>query len=172
MHLGWTHRSAKELAEFDRLYLENEKKVFSLAMRLTGDEFAAEDIGQKTFLTLHVKLKEVLKHPNPTAWLLEAARYYIKHYWREQSIRAQHEVPLELADEIEATYNGGELSEFLAGLPDWIHDTDEEMLTLRYYYGYSLREVAAIVGFTYSATRNRMARLIQKLREHGYGKVD
>ncbi len=167
-------RRAKEQLEmeFDRLYRENKQKVFSLAWRLTGDEDAAEDIGQKTFLTLHIKLNEVLSHPAPEGWLIETVHYYVKHYKREQAYRAQREVDIEAADRIPAPQPFNELNDFLDALPGWVQGSEKDMLTLYYYYQYSLREISNMLGVTYGALRTRMVRLHNKLREHWFDKTD
>lgn len=173
MGLPKKRRSAKELsAAFDSLFLENEKKIYNLAWRLTGDADEAEDIVQKTFLTLYTKIKMVLDHPNPKGWLFQTAHYYILHYRREQARKAQREVPIEVAEQIAAPPQGNDLGEFLDSLPEWVSEMDRKMLALYYYYGYSLHEVSEKLGITYGAIRGRMARLLKKLAEYGFGQDD
>lgn len=168
-----THRTEQKLEmEFDRLYRENEKKVFSLAWRLTGDEEAAKDIGQKTFLTLHKKLKEVLKHPAPGGWLIQTMHYFVLNHKRELAYRARHEVSLELAERVEATPPTDEIESFQARLPSWVKGPERKILTLYYCYGYSLREISGMVGLTYDATKARMSRIHTKLREYGFDEPD
>ncbi len=169
----WKHKSAEELqAAFDSLFLENEKTIYNLAWRLTGDADASDDIVQKTFLTLHTKIVEVLNHSNPKGWLFQTAHYYILHYQREQAHKGKYEVPLELAEQIAAPTQVNELGEFLDSLPDWVDDMDRKLLVLYYYYGYTLLEIAEKVGLAYGALRSRMARLLKKLAEYGFGQVD
>lgn len=172
MRIGEKRRTKQELEmEFDRLYRENERKVFSLAWRLTGDVDAAEDIRQKTFLTLHTKLRKVLNHPTPDGWLTQTVHYYAKHYKRERTYNLNHEVPIEVAEQVEAPQPIDELQEFVDSLPVWVKDIERKMLVLYYYYCYSLREIADTLGLTYGATRARMARLHTKLSEQGFGKL-
>lgn len=170
-------RTKQELEmEFDRLYRENERKVFGLAWRLTGDEEAAKDIGQKTFLTLHLKLRKVLNHPAPEGWLIQTVHYYVNNYKRDQAYRMRHEAPIELAEELPASRPVDEVKEFLEILPDWVkeknREKDKEMLVLYYCYRYSLREIASKLGITYNAVRARMTRIHSKLRESGFNKSD
>lgn len=153
---------------FDRLYLENEQKVFSLAWRFTGDREAAEDIRQKTFLTLHTKLDQVLDHPKPEGWLIQTMRYFVLSYWREEAYRMEHEVVIEVEEQIPARQTVDEIGEFLDSLPSWVNDTERKMLTLYYCGGYPLREISAKLGVTYPAVRARMSRLHAKLRERGW----
>ncbi len=84
--------------EFDKLYLEYEKIIYNLALRMTGDRDAADEVLQKTFLTLYVKISKVIDHPQPGGWLVKTAYYYIKHYEREQAYRWQHEASIEVAE--------------------------------------------------------------------------
>ncbi len=170
----WEKRKSEKdrEAEFDRLYKENEKRIFAIAWRLTGDVDAAEDIRQKTFLTLHTKLKKVLKHPKPDGWLVKTAFHYIKHYKRERAYRLMHETSLELAERMAAPQPVNEVEEFLDDLPDWVGETDKKMLLGYYCYGYTLREISGMIGLTYGSTRIHMSRLIQKLRERGFGQSE
>lgn len=162
-------RTKRELEEaFDHLYTENEQKVFSLAWRFTGSREAAEDIRQKTFLTLHTKLEQVLDHPKPKGWLFQTMYHFIQSYWREQAYRAEHEVVFEDTEQVPARQSVDELREFLDSLPPWLSDTERKMLTLYYYYGYSLREISTKLGVTYTAIRARMSRLHAKLRKQGW----
>lgn len=162
-------RTKKELEKaFDELYLENEEKVFSLAWRFTGDREAAEDIRQKTFLTLHTKLDQVLDHPKPQGWLLQTMRFFVLSYWREQAYRTEHEVVFEVEEQLPARQAVDETGEFLDSLPPWLSDTEREMLTLYYCDGYSLQDVSARLGVTYTAVRARMSRLHAKLRKRGW----
>lgn len=172
MGLANKHWTATELkAEFDRLYQENEQKVFSLAWRLTGDEDAAQDIRQKTFLTLHTKLRKVLNHPNPEGWFTKTVHFYVKHYKREKAYRLKHEASIELAEQMAMPQPIDELKDFLDRIPPWIKDTEKEMLVLYYYHCYSLREIAVKLGLTYGAARVRMTRLHNRLREQGFSKL-
>lgn len=158
--------------EFNRLYYKNEKKVFSLAWRLTGDEEAAKDIRQKTFLTLHIKLKKVLAHPSPEGWLFKTVHNFVMDYQREQAYRGKHEADYELAEQMSAPQPVNEVKEFLECLPPWVTKKQKEMLTLYYCYGYTMREIADKLGLTYDALRARMVRLHAKLREYGFGKFE
>lgn len=172
MQFGEKRRTKRELElEFDRLYIENERKVFGLAWRLTGDVEAAEDIRQKTFLTLHSKLRKVLNHPTPEGWLTKTVHYYAKHYQRERMHSLKYEVPIGVAEQVEAPQPIDELQEFIDSLPAWVKDIERDLLVLYYYYCYSLREIADKLGLTYGATRARMARLHAKLKEQGFGKL-
>lgn len=170
----WDKRTPKELeAEFDRLFMQDKDMIYNLVWRLTGDREASEDICQKTFLTLHRKLKKVLNHPNPEGWLVKTAHYFVKHHLRGLAYKADHEIPLSDAELFAASPNqGNELEAFLSSLPDWVKEIDRKLLTFHYYYRYNLKEVAAVLGCTHGAVRIRLARLLQKLRETGYGKFE
>lgn len=173
MRLMRNEKTPKELeTEFDRLYLENKEKVFDLAWRLTGDEEAAEDIRAKTFLTFHKKFKDILGHPSPAGWLRKTVIYYAKHYRREMAQKLSREAPFELAEKVAAPQSGRELEDFLDTFPKWLKDIDREMLVLYFYYGYTLREIGGKLNLTHGAARNRMARLLQRLREEGFGELE
>lgn len=172
MGLFWAERTPKELEkEYERLYLENKEKIFDLAWRATGDEEAAEDIRAKTFLTLHKKFTTVLNHPSPVGWLKQTALYFAKHYQREMAQKLSREAPFELAEQVAASQSGRELEDFLDILPKWLKDIDREMLVLYFYYGYTLREIGYKLNLTHGAARNRMARLLQRLREEGFSEL-
>ncbi len=154
--------------EFDRLYLQFEELVFKTALRMTGDNDAAEDIRQSTFLVLHKKLEKAIRSGNVGSWLLTVVKQNVQHYKRTWARKFQYEVGLEQCAEIAARPSETK-EDFLACLPDWVTKRDQDILVWYYYENLSLQEIAPKVHLTYGGMRVHMTRLMAKLRKSGVG---
>lgn len=159
---------AEVLKEFDHIWGLHSQKVYRFALRVLGDPDEAEDIVQKTFISLYTTL--LLKPINsPKTWLLRAAANHLRHCNRSQAKRGNRETSLdELIEdgiEPEAPPPTASREDFIAGLPDWVKDKDKEILALYYYDRLELREVATICGYTYGAIRVHLSKLLHAIRE-------
>lgn len=81
--------------------------------------------------------------------------------WRKRQ-RKVDTIPLIDDPKIQGTYEGpNRVAELILGLPPY----DREILLLRFYQGYSLKEVAKILDITSVAARKREQRAKERLEE-------
>lgn len=165
-------RRPKEEAQtdLDKIWHAYSQKVKNFLIRTTGDEYDADDLTQKTFITLYAAL---MFEPidKPWNWLLRTAGNHLLHYKRTKARQKNHEVFLEdamdEAMELEAPPPSADRSDFISSLPDCINTKDKELLALYYFDRLSLREVAAQGGYTYGGFRVHLSGLLRKLRQRG-----
>lgn len=165
-------RRPKEEAQkdLDEIWNAYSQKVKNFLIRIIGDEYDADDLTQKTFITLYAAL---ILEPidNPWNWLLRTAGNHLLHYKRTKARQKNHEVFLEdvmgEAMELEAPPPSASRLDFISSLPDCINSKDKELLALYYFDGFSLREVAAQGGYTYGGFRVHLSGLLRKLRQGG-----
>ena len=62
---------------FDSIYLQYQKKLLVLAIRMVGDSQLAEDMVQSVFLTLLTNHERLKNHPNIWGWLVITLRNQI-----------------------------------------------------------------------------------------------
>lgn len=72
---------------FALLLEENQRLVYSVALRLTGNAAAAEDITQETFLAAWKNLKGFRGESSLKTWLLRIAANKARSYWRWKKLR-------------------------------------------------------------------------------------
>lgn len=142
-------------------------------LALCGEEHLAQDLASDAFVKAYLSLPDDV--PSFRYWLLRVC----KNLWIDHLRKRKWEVssePLEFAaapDTPETIYLKQErrrcLWKAIADLPP----LDRELLTLHYFSGLSLQEAAKLLGKSYDATRQRMVRLRQTLKqrmeEQGYG---
>ncbi|MEW5906807.1 MAG: sigma-70 family RNA polymerase sigma factor [Elusimicrobiota bacterium] len=67
---------------------EHQRLVYSLALRLTGDTAAAEDIAQETFLSAWKHLDRFRGESSLKNWLARIAVNKVRSYWRWKKLRS------------------------------------------------------------------------------------
>ena len=148
--------------------------AYSYCLTLCGQEALAQDIVADAFVKAYLSLPNDIR--TFRWWLLRVCR----HLWLDHLRREKHlagSAPLDyLADgqTPENRYIQQETYLFLWKCIGELPTTDREFLTLHYFSGVPLKEIATLTGISYAAVRKRMERLKDKLRlrmeEQGYGK--
>lgn len=148
--------------------------VYNLCFRMLGEEEAAEDAAQESFLRAYQNLiRYDVQRPFAT-WLLSiAAHYCIDRLRRRRFVSVSidqdesDEAPMELPDaralnpEAEAVRR--EEQKHLQGLLQSLDYTDRAALVLRYWYDFSEIEIAGALSLTVSAVKSRLHRARKEL---------
>ena len=74
--------------DFSAVIEEHQRQVYSLALRLTGNAAAADDITQETFISAWKHLKGFRGDSSLKTWLLRIAANKVRSYWRWKKLRA------------------------------------------------------------------------------------
>ena len=114
--------------------------------------------------------------PSFRYWLLRVC----KNLWLDSCRRNAHLTGPEALEFIpdyntpETIYLQNERKQALWAALNTLSPTDREIITLHYFSGLPLNEIAPLMGKSHDAIRQRMVRLRQKLREEleaqGYGR--
>lgn len=72
---------------FALLIEEHQRLVYAVALRLTGNTDAAEDITQETFIAAWKHLKDFRGESSLKTWLLRIAANKARSYWRWKKLR-------------------------------------------------------------------------------------
>ena len=158
----------------EHLYLAHSGSAYLYCLSLCGDEDLASDIVADAFVKACLSLPEDV--PSFRYWLLRVC----KNLYFDHLRKRKFEAPPDALDQMitghtpETQYIQKEeyrcLWRIIASLPPG----DRELLTLHYFSGLSLRDIAPITGKGYAALRQRMVRLRkfikQEMEEQGYGR--
>lgn len=141
-------------------------------LSLCGDEELAKDLTADAFVKAYLSLPE--ETPSFPYWLLRVCR----NLWLDHVRKHRRTVPLEEAGELiapdtpESVVLRNERSRALWRAIGKLSPLDREIVTLHYFSGLPLQQVAGVVGRSYGATRQRLSRLRQTLKkemeEQGY----
>lgn len=113
--------------------------------------------------------------PSFRYWLLRVCRnLWIDHFRREKRL-VSGEAMANLSDHTspETIYLSNERQRTLWNAIATLSPPDRELVTLHYFSGLPLNEIAALMGKSHAAVRQRMVRLRaalkQRMEEQGYG---
>lgn len=141
--------------------------VYGTAVRQLRDASLAEDVVQKTFVTLNRRAIWLLGHSSLSGWLHRTAINLARHTARSEGRRRQRE---QTAIELGTTMKSEniitkELSPVLDELLLELRAKDREVLLLRYVSNKSLREVAEALGIREDAAQKRVSKAMNAITE-------
>lgn len=147
----------------DQVVDQYSQLIYRLAYAQTGSQQDAEDIYQEVFLRLVRKNPVFQSEEHRKAWLIRVTINCSKNLW--SSAWRRHTVPLEeQPDGVEAA--SLEPLEEAAALRDCLlrlGKEDRAVLHLFYYQGFSVKQIAQVLGKRESAVKVRLMRARKKL---------
>lgn len=132
--------------------------VLKTAYCYVGNYSEAEDIAQEVFLTLHEKQKKFSDDEHIKAWLLRAAINRCKNYrksWKQKSRVELDNIPEQAMKD--SYLRDRELREAVFSLSEKYSSA----LFLHYYEGYTIKEIASLLG----KSENTIGSLLRRGRE-------
>lgn len=141
--------------------------IYRFAYGLTWSKEDAEDLTQEVFLKLATAIHS-FKDGNVLAWMMTITRnlFYdsIRKRKREWVLDDQIEnigqVDQTLEADSEQTESQNKLKAILGSLPEH----DRELLILKYWRDYNMKQIAEVVGKSHAAVRKEISRIIQKVK--------
>jgi RNA polymerase sigma-70 factor (ECF subfamily) len=154
----------EELAE---LYRRNVSRVYRLCYIYLKNAVDAEDALQSVFLKFLQASISFNDEEHEKAWFITTSRNYckdiLKSWWKRQRVDLESLPEIILQDEENLEK---EIIIKLMSLPEKY----KTVLHLYYIEGYSVKEIAELLGSNESTIRSRMQRGREKLKIHSGGK--
>ena len=151
---------------FRRLIAEHHDDMRRVCSYVTRDESVADEAAQAAWVTAWSKLGSVRDPSRLRPWLISVAVNEAKQILRRQRRRAENEIDVDASREpssndLSTTARTVDLHAALGRLgPD-----DRALLAMRYVAGFDSNELAAATGKTPAAIRQRLKRLLDRLRK-------
>ncbi|HTV39136.1 MAG TPA: TIGR03435 family protein [Candidatus Sulfotelmatobacter sp.] len=141
-------------------------KVYSAALRHTGNPGYAEEITQAVFVTLAKKARVLSRSVILSGWLYQTARLTSLTFLRSEIRRERREQEAHMQSTMNqsADETWTQISPFLDSAMASLNETDRSAVVLRFFDRKSLRDVGAILGATEDSARMRVNRALEKLR--------
>ena len=133
------------------------RSVQSLAYMYMKNRFDAEDIAQDVFVSYLRKAPKFLSARKERAWLMQVTANRCK-----SALRAKHREALPLTEDI--SYLPKEESTVLLAVLE-LEDTYRIPIHLHYYEGYSLEEIAKLMGVRKGTVGSWLSRGREKLKQ-------
>ena len=160
----------------EELYRKYYPSALLYCTALCGNGHLAQDLASDAFVKAYLSLPDQV--PSFRYWLLRVCKHLWIDHLRKEKWNASEEPLQYITDQNtpETVYLQKERSRCLWRAISELPPLDQELLTLHYFSGLSLQEAAKLIGKSYPATRQRMVRLRQGLKqrmeEQGYGELE
>ncbi len=165
------HAAAGDRMAFRQLVLEHSSALYRVALRITAEESAAEDVLQEAWIKAHQRLDRFDGRSRFGTWMHRITVNAALDHLRKQRSRARVEsdeepaleapsptpdrCPAEQADLMQRTLKAmARLSEM-----------ERTAFTLRHYEGHSIAEICAFLDIGNSACKQAIFRAVHKLRD-------
>ncbi len=156
---------AGDVSLVSHLFERHHRRLYRFCWRMTGKAQVSEDLVQEVFLRV-LRFRETFREGNLfTPWIFSIARNVHHDGWRKNRREAPLEitaqlpaaegVPIEKQEELER------LRLAMAALPE----DQRELLVMHRYAGMSHAEIAETLGCEEGASRARLHRALNNLRE-------
>lgn len=159
--------SADSKAAFEQLIERHERDVFGYLWRMTGDEQAAYDLSQETFLRAWRHVGTVATYEQPRAWLFRVATRLALNYRRDQcaaiqtlDLGAADVHTLAAPDPAARMAQRDAIEAALLALPKRLRAA----LILRDVYGYHADEIASMLQVSRPAAKMAVSRAREQFR--------
>jgi uncharacterized protein (TIGR03435 family) len=151
---------------FAALITRHVNKVYSVALRLTGNPHSAEEITQAVFVILARKSQHLGKRVILSGWLYQTARLTAVTFIRGGIRRARREQEACMQTALNENESDAwmQIAPLLDAAMAGLNETDRHAVVLRFFDGKSLREVGAALGANEEAAKKRVSRALEKLR--------
>ena len=142
-------------------------KVYSVALRRTGNPHHAEEITQAVFVTLAQKARRLDRRVVLSGWLYQTAQWTALTFLRGEIRRVHREqeayMQTALNDNESDTWR--QIAPVLEDAMAALTETDRHAIVLRFFDGKSMREVGAALGANEGAAKMRVGRALEKLQK-------
>lgn len=158
----------------EALYRRHYSAALLYCMTLCGDEHLAQDLVSDAFVKAYLSLPN--DAPSFQYWLLRVCKNLWIDHLRKQKFLTSAEPLDQLADPVtpETAYIQGQERKALWKAIRSLSPLDRELVTLHYFSALPLTQIAPLLGKSHAATRQRLARLRQilkqRMEEQGYGR--
>ena len=163
---------------FEQLVVDNQNKVYSLALRMTGDREEAADLAQEAFLKAWQGLPSFQGDSSFATWVYRLATNVCIDCLRRKKRRWEVESALSLDDE-EAAWaepadleqdpqrqlERSEVSRAVARGLEALPDHHRQVLVMRELSGLSYQEIGQALGLDMGTVKSRIARSRLALRK-------
>jgi RNA polymerase sigma-70 factor (ECF subfamily) len=155
---------AGDTSAFDAVYAAEKAGLYGFLLRLSRDPHASADLFQNVWLKLAKNASSLRPDSNIRAWLLTVARREYVSFRRAQALDVSRLLVLnrELAEAPADTSLDSQLLALKAAISR-LGDPDREVLLLSSVEGIDSDQVAASLGISNAALRQRLARARRRL---------
>lgn len=161
------------LPDFRKLVEQYKKRVYYLALDLTGNHHDAEDLSQEVFIKAYRSLDSFRGDASFFSWLYRIAVNTYLNKRRKKAVRY-----MTLWDDFEHVTSGSgapsgpdtqtersTMQEHIDASLDVLSERERSAFVLKHYHGYKIREVAEMLDVAQGTIKSLLYRATRKLRD-------
>jgi len=163
--------AAGDTAAFEQLYRQHYRRVYSLCLRMLGNQTQAEDLTQEVFLQVFRKLGSFRGDSAFTTWLHRLTVNQVLMHFRKRGVKLEHtseegdftnvvDTPLQSTRRI-SMVDRLALEKAIAELPPGYRT----VFTLHDIEGYEHEEIADMLGVSIGTSKSQLHKARMRLRE-------
>jgi RNA polymerase sigma-70 factor (ECF subfamily) len=154
-----------DLAAFERLVRQYQEMAYAIAYQVVGDADDAHDVCQECFIKLHRVIGQYRPRHRFSTWLYRLIVNTAIDFQRREA-RARH-APLRAGEEVAdgRAWGGGDLDLSLERVLSGLSPKQRSAFVLRDLQGFSLEEVAHILGCSAITVRVHLHNARRQIRE-------
>jgi len=153
------------LEQFDIIYKENYRKMFSIANKMVNDKDVASDIVQEIFVCYYEKTQGGHVVEKPRSWLLRATiNKCIDHSNYRKGFMQLEDLP-QNEEALEGKQDKNLSEKIVKKSLGQLKSQKEMQLVLLYSEGYSYREISEITEIRFSSIGKTLSRALKKLKD-------
>jgi RNA polymerase sigma factor (sigma-70 family) len=162
----YVERNSEEA--FAALVTRHINKVYSVALRHTGNPHQAEEITQAVFVILARKSRHLGGRVILSGWLYQTARLTAVTFIRSAIRRARREQEAHMQSILNESESDvwKQIAPLLDAAMAGLNETDRHAVVLRFFDGKSMNEVGAALGANEDAAKKRVGRALEKLQKY------
>ena len=151
--------------QFDIIYKENYRKMFSIASKMVNDKDIASDIVRDVFMYFYEKSQEGHVVDNPRSWLLRAViNRCIDHSTQRKSFMKLDDLPRK-EEPLDDEPDKNQSEKIVRNALGQLKSQEEMQLVVLYSEGYSYKEISEITGMKFTSIGKTISRTLKKLKE-------
>ncbi len=153
---------------FAALVTRHVHKVYSVALRHTGNPHSAGEITQAVFVILARKSRHLGRRVILSGWLYQTARLTAVTFIRSEirRVRREQEAQMQTALNENESNLWTQIAPLLDAAMAGLNETDRTAVVLRFFDGKSMAEIGAALGANENAAKKRVNRAVEKLRKY------
>ena len=143
----------------EEFFIAYKSGVYRYVMSVLQDAYAAEDVTQEVFVLVFRFASQFTGASSARTWLFAVARNAVAGYWRKKPLEEPY-----ATIELEAAPSSFPLENEFYDTVSVLDRASRDVVAMHIAGGLKHREIAAILGESESAVRQRYARAIKQLR--------
>ncbi len=148
----------------EKLISETEQSVAGMLFKMTNDKMLVEDVMIATWTTACQKVDLLMHHENPHGWIMKAAKFHMLRELEQRRRVNEHEMLVLDKLEIHIKNEAQKELELTETLRAYLTEEECRAVMLRYFYDVPYSELARYFQTSEAAVRQRISRVIKKLR--------